>query len=219
MFRETLGAAAVVLVLWPVAGFSAGKLSAPEPPSRERYVKYSYQVVLPENMRKALKAHSPAFRIFGIEDYDEEFKKSVPLTFSSTACYSAVFTDLNGDGRADAVVYGEADLWIEHRSAKGIAKEEYFLALAVLSEGTTGYRVVQVFRGIAYRPVQKGLTVLGAGTAVDDWDYTTLDVKDNDIGLIVAENLSVFRWQGKGETPEFRSLPPVKAASYRRREK
>lgn len=202
--------------MFPAAGTAdeAGKVAR-----RGDYVKYSYQVVLPSDMSKALKEYSPAFRIFGLEDFSEDHKRTVLLPFSGDLCYSAVFTDINGDGRDDAVVYGEADLWVEHRSSKGTEREEYFPALALLSEGTTGYRVVQVSRGIAHRPIEKSLTVLAAGTAVDDWDHATVDIRDNDIGLIVGENLLVFRWQGKGAAPEFKRLPPVKAASYKRKGK
>lgn len=171
------------MTLWPATGFPADKVLPPEPPRREGYVKYSYQVVLPENMRKALKAYSPDFRIFGMEDYSEDFKKLVPLTFSSTVCYSAVFADINKDGRDDAVLRGEGNVWVEHRNGE---RGKYFPTIAVLSDGTTGYRVVEMSRGIARRPVEEGLTVLAAGTAIDNWDYTTVNIKDNDIGLIIT---------------------------------
>lgn len=216
MFRKLPCFFAALFLLCPAAGVSADKTTVAGRPQRE-YVKYSYQVTLPDGMREALKAHLPAFRIFGLEDYDRGFRKEVPLTFSSTVCYSAVFTDINGDNRDDAVLFGEADLWIKHQTAKGTVKEEYFSTLAVLSEGTTGYRVVEVSRGIAYRPVKMGLTVLAAGTAVDDWYRTTVAVEEGDLAWFMAEHVRIFRWRGKDAIPEFEALPPL--TSYQRKGK
>ncbi|MDQ7772674.1 MAG: hypothetical protein RDU13_04015 [Elusimicrobiales bacterium] len=216
MFRKLPCSFAALFLLCPVAVVSSDK-TPPAGQPRRGYVKYSYQVILPDAMLNALKEHSPAFRIFGLEDYDGDFRKSAPLTFSSTACYSAVFTDINGDNRDDAVLFGEADLWIEHRSVKGTVKEEYFSTLAVLSEGTTGYRVVQVSRGIAHRPVKKGLTVLAAGTAVDDWYRTTVAVEEGDLAWFMAEGVHIFRWRGRDAIPEFEVLPPL--TSYQRKGK
>ncbi|KAF0124314.1 MAG: hypothetical protein FD189_2479 [Elusimicrobia bacterium] len=170
-------------------------------------MKYSYQVVLPAGMRAALKEYSPAFRIFGIEDYDEEFKKSVPLTFSSTACYSAVFTDLNGDGRADAVLFGEADLWVEGLTGEG--KWEHFPGLAVLSEGTTRYQIVPVLQAVANRPVRMSLKMLSAGKGVAVWNGKEILLKDNDIGLFLGRTeVSVYRWDT--EESKFAYIDTVK---------
>ncbi|KAF0124981.1 MAG: hypothetical protein FD189_2032 [Elusimicrobia bacterium] len=164
-------------------------------------------------MRAALKEYSPTFRIFSLDDFSEDHKRTFPLMFSGTACYSAVFADLNGDKRGDAVVFGEADHWVE--GLRGEGKFEYFPVLAVLSEGTTGYRVVTVSHAAASRPVRMSLELLKAGTAVKVYggrEIVTLE--DNDVGMFLGGgSMAVRRWSRSKS--DFESIGDVRDITTR----
>ena len=91
-------------------------------------------------MRKALKAYNPTFKILRMEDFAEELRLRLPADSSNLSCYSALFQDLNGDERFDAAVLVEGDFGGGEQSGG----EKYFPLLAVLSEGATSYRVIEI---------------------------------------------------------------------------
>lgn len=127
--------------------------------SQAPYIKYSYQVLLSAGMLKALKEYNPTFRLLKMEDFSgdvkyrsiDKFENPPVHLWSNLSCYSAVFGNFNDDGKFDAVVLGEVSV------NTGDAK--YLPVYAVLSEGATNYRVIEVTRVEAIKPVTVYLAV------------------------------------------------------------
>jgi len=155
------------------------------------YIKYSYQVFLPDAMRDALKKYSPTFRIFDLGDFAEELRLKLQPWSTNLTSYSAVFRDFNGDGRFDAAVLGE---YSEKQSGTGTqyedsnvtldADKKHIAVLAILSQGTTNYTVVEIAR-----------VGRGSGKIISSYLYLSPPGKVSEIG---SDGSEVFEFKNYG---------------------
>jgi hypothetical protein len=115
------------------------------------YIKYSHHVFLPDGMSKALKEYNPTFKIFRMEDFSKELRFRLPRNLSNLSCYSSVFGNFNDDGIFDATVFGEVDL--------STSEVKFFPIFVILSEGTTSYKVVEVTKVAAIKPLSVYISI------------------------------------------------------------
>ncbi|MEI7481697.1 MAG: hypothetical protein WCK75_05025 [Elusimicrobiota bacterium] len=167
----------------PIPDFAKQKC----PQCYQEYVKYSYTVSLPEGMRKALKEYSPAFRLFKMSDFAEELRLRPEPGVSNLSAYSAIFNDFNGDGRFDAALLGEV--------TPDKHETEGFIILAILSEGATGYKVVEVAALGVSRPVTTFLKLARPGKVSEaGQDSESVDLKNYGILQTMGYGTTVYYW-------------------------
>lgn len=170
------------------------------------YVKYSYQVSLPAGMRIALKKYSPIFRIFGLEDYQDELRFELQPWSTNLMCYSAVFRDFNGDGIFDAAVLGE---YTENPSGDAMELESGSVVpgpalpktavLAILSRGTTTYTVTEVVRIGSSKKVSTylGLSTPGKKSEIGSDGSEAFESDNYGVSVTKGVGVTVYHWDDK----------------------
>lgn len=170
------------------------------------YVKYSYQVSLPVGMRIALKKYSPTFRVFGLEDYQDELRFELQPWSTNLMCYSAVFRDFNGDGIFDAAVLGE---YTETRSRDAMEFEPSSVApgmdlkksavLAILSQGATTYAVTEVVRIGSSKKVSTylGLSTPGKKSEIGSDGSEAFESDNYGISVAKGVGVTIYHWDNK----------------------
>lgn len=168
----------------PIPDFAKQKC----PQCFKEYVRYSYDVSLPVGMRKALKEYSPTFRIFKMADFAEEVRLRLEPGLSNLSSYSAVFNDFNGDGRFDAVIFGERNSNTE--------KERAFLILAILSQDPTTYQVVEIESIPAHKPVAASLSLARPGKVIEIGSdgNEAIEMKNYGITVSMGYGTTVYYW-------------------------
>jgi len=207
MFIKTIGLGCLSLLTFQsvVAGADVKTITEQDrqecPQCFHEYVKYSYRVFLPAGMRVALKKYSPTFRIFRLEDYQEELQLQLQPWSTNLTCYSAVFRDFNGDGIFDAAVLGE---YSEKRLGEGTSTDpaipsygtRNFAVLAILSRGTTNYTVSEVTRIGTSKTVSAYLGLSTPGKKSEIGTDGSEAFKSENYGISVIEDVgvTVFHW-------------------------
>lgn len=210
MFIKTIGLGCLSLLAFQGTVIGADVRTITEQDRQEcpqcfhKYVKYSYRVLLPAGMRVALKKYSPTFRIFGLEDYQEELQLELQPWSTNLICYSAVFRDFNGDGRFDAAVLGE---YSEKHLGEGTSPEpavpgadtRNFAVLAILSQGTTNYTVIEVTRIGTSKTVSTYLGLSTPGKKSEIGTDGSEAFKSENYGISVTEGVgvTVYHWDPK----------------------
>lgn len=170
------------------------------------YVKYSYQVSLPAGMRIALKKYSPTFRIFGLEDYQDELRFEIQPWSTNLMCYSAVFRDFNGDGIFDAAVLGEYtenrsrdDMELEPGSIVPGTDSKKFAVLVILSQGTTTYTVTQLARIGTSKKVSTylGLSTPGKKSEIGSDGSEAFESDNYGISVTEGVGVTIYHWDDK----------------------
>lgn len=170
------------------------------------YVKYSYQVFLPAGMHIALKEYSPTFRIFALDDYQDELRLELQPWATNLMCYSAVFRDFNGDGIFDAAVLGEytespSSNGLQLNLASGIAGKDSKKAavLAILSQSSTTYTVAEVARIGGGKKVSTylGFSTPGKKSEVGSDGSSAFESDNYGISVTKGVGSTVYHWDNK----------------------
>ncbi|OGR53199.1 MAG: hypothetical protein A2049_05980 [Elusimicrobia bacterium GWA2_62_23] len=169
-------------------------------------MKYSYQVFLPAGMRIALKEYSPTFKIFGLDDYQDELRLELQPWATNLMCYSAVFRDFNGDGVFDAAVLGEytespSSNEPELNLGSGIAgkNSKKTAVLAILSQSSTTYMVTEVVRIGSGKKVSTylGLSTPGRKSEVGSDGASAFESENYGISVTKGVGSTAYHWDNK----------------------
>ena len=187
-------AAFLLLVLLPDIKFGAepipDSVKRANPQYYREYVKYSYNVSLTPEMRKALKAYNPTFKILKMPDFAEELRIRLSPDSSNLSCYSAIFGDFNGDGQIDAAVLGEGEFYSDGENGK----EKYFPLLAIISGGAAGYHVLEITSVGASKPVTTTISLAKPGKITEACGGPTFEMKNYGITETIGYGSTVYYW-------------------------
>lgn len=148
----------------------------------QEYVRYSYEVTLPTDMRKALDSYDSSFKIFMMADFAEELRLHPGPGASNKSCYSAVFEDFNGDGKYDAALFGRT------KKTKG------GILLVLLSEKNAGYKVIEVERFGPTIPQTMSISLSSPGKITEACGGRSIEIKNYGIAIRIGFGVSVVYW-------------------------